>query len=99
MFGSGTLSSSDGQRFPTRGKSITARHLNKYFVSEGISTYTHVSGQHSTFGEQALDAGRPLLAAAQDASKIRGDLTLERIFDMIVAIARIHGSPDYLEPR
>jgi hypothetical protein len=28
MFGSGTLSSSDGQRFPTWGKSITARHLN-----------------------------------------------------------------------
>ncbi|MBL1119603.1 Tn3 family transposase [Streptomyces sp. 110] len=99
MFGSGTLSSSDGQRSPTRGKSITARHLNKYFVSEGISTYTHVSGQHSTFGEQALEAGRPLLAAAQDAGEIRGDLTLERIFDMIVAIARIHGSPDYLEPR
>ncbi|MFD6986833.1 Tn3 family transposase, partial [Streptomyces sp. NPDC059956] len=33
-FGSGTLSSSDGQRFPTRGKSITARDLNKYFVQE-----------------------------------------------------------------
>lgn len=48
--------------------------------------------------EQALDAGRPLLAAAQDAREVRDDLTLEQIFDMIVAIARIHGSPDYLEP-
>ncbi|MFE0439811.1 Tn3 family transposase [Streptomyces nigra] len=47
MLGSGTLSSSDGQRFPTWGKSITARHLNKYFVSEGISTYPHGSDQHS----------------------------------------------------
>ncbi|KAK1185847.1 Tn3 family transposase [Streptomyces sp. NBS 14/10] len=56
MFGSGTLSSSDGQRFPTRGKSITARHLNKYFVSEGISTYTHVSDQHSTFGTKVIVA-------------------------------------------
>jgi hypothetical protein len=27
-FGSGTLSSSDGQRFPMRGKSLTARHLS-----------------------------------------------------------------------
>ncbi|MFD8381340.1 Tn3 family transposase [Streptomyces sp. NPDC059679] len=56
MFGSGTLSSSDGQRFPTRGKSVTARHLNKYFVSEGISTYTHVSDQHSTFGSTVIVA-------------------------------------------
>lgn len=56
MFGSGTLSSSDWQRFPTRGKSITARHLNKYFVSEGISTYTHVSDQHSTFGTKVIVA-------------------------------------------
>ncbi|MGW0828514.1 Tn3 family transposase [Streptomyces sp. NPDC002845] len=56
MFGSGTLSSSDGQRFPTRGKSITARHLNKYFVAEGISTYTHVSDQHSTFGTKVIVA-------------------------------------------
>ncbi|MFC9243961.1 Tn3 family transposase [Streptomyces sp. NPDC057136] len=57
MFGSGTLSSSDGrQRFPARGKSITARHLNKYFVSEGISTCTHVSDQHSTFGTTVIVA-------------------------------------------
>jgi len=32
-FGSGTLSSSDGQRFPVKGKSITARHLSRYFGS------------------------------------------------------------------
>jgi AcrR family transcriptional regulator len=47
---------------------------------------------------QALDAGRPLLAAAQEAHEVRDDLTLEQVFDMIVAIARIHGSPGYLEP-
>lgn len=56
MFGSGTLSSSDGQQFPTRGKSITARHLNKYFISQGISTSTHVSDQHSTFGTKVIVA-------------------------------------------
>nr|WP_255508860.1 transposase [Micromonospora sp. A202] len=43
-FGSGTLSSSDGQRFPVKGKSITARHLSRYFArGQGISTYTHVA--------------------------------------------------------
>jgi hypothetical protein len=34
-FGTGTLSSSDGQRFPTRGKSLTARALSRYFAEEG----------------------------------------------------------------
>jgi TnpA family transposase len=41
VFGTGTLSSSDGQRFPTRGKSVTARALSRYFANEGLSTYTH----------------------------------------------------------
>jgi Tn3 transposase DDE domain len=31
-FGTGTLSSSDGQRFPVKGKSLTARHLSRYFA-------------------------------------------------------------------
>lgn len=48
MFG-GTMSS-DGQRFPTRGKSVTARAMNVHFAEQGLSTYTHVSDQHSTFG-------------------------------------------------
>jgi AcrR family transcriptional regulator len=47
---------------------------------------------------RTLAAGRPLLTAAQDAREIRDDLTLEQIFDMIVAIAKIHGDPGYLEP-
>ena len=37
-FGTGTLSSSDGQRFPTRGKSVTARAVNHFFAEEGLST-------------------------------------------------------------
>jgi AcrR family transcriptional regulator len=47
---------------------------------------------------RALAAGRPLLAAAQDVGEIRDDLTIEQIFDMIAAIAKIHGDPRYLEP-
>jgi AcrR family transcriptional regulator len=47
---------------------------------------------------QALAAGRPLLTAAQHAHEIRDDLTLEQIFDMIIAIAKIHGDSNYLEP-
>ena len=56
-FGPGTLSSSDGQRFPTRGHSLTARHLSRYFArGQGISTYTHVSDQHSTFATRVIAA-------------------------------------------
>jgi AcrR family transcriptional regulator len=47
---------------------------------------------------RALDAGRPLLKAAQQADEIRGDLTFDQIIDMINAIAKIPAGPDYLEP-
>jgi len=53
-WGGGTLSSSDGLRLPMQGKSLTARSLSRYFVDEGITTYTHVSDQHTTFGTQII---------------------------------------------
>ncbi len=58
VFGAGALSSSDGQRFPTRGKSITARALSRYFANEGLSTYTHVTDQHATYGTKIIVATR-----------------------------------------
>nr|WP_240947870.1 transposase [Planosporangium mesophilum] len=59
-FGSRTLSSSDGQRFPVNGKSITARHLSRYFArGPGVSTYTHVCDQHSTFDTKVIVATAP----------------------------------------
>jgi TnpA family transposase len=57
VFGTGTLSSSDGQRFPVAGKSLTARHLSRYFArGAGVSTYTAVSDQHATFDTQMIAA-------------------------------------------
>ena len=47
---------------------------------------------------RVMDAGRPLLAAAQRARQIRDDLTLEQVLDMVIAIATIHGDTHYLEP-
>jgi TnpA family transposase len=59
-FGPGTLSSSDGQRFPTKGRSITARALSRYFArGQGVSAYTHVSDQHSTFDTKVIVAAAP----------------------------------------
>ena len=52
--GGGTLSSSDGLRLPMRGKSLTARAPSRYFVDEGVTSYTHVSDQYTTFGTQII---------------------------------------------
>ncbi|WSF96001.1 transposase [Nocardia vinacea] len=55
VFGAGTLSSSDGQRFPVRGKSTSAREM----VIHGgrvLSTYTHVTDQHATYGTKIIVA-------------------------------------------
>ncbi len=45
-----------------------------------------------------LTAGRPLLSAAQDAHQIGGDLDLDQILDLVVAIAKIAGTPEYRQP-
>lgn len=60
-------------------------------------------GEHSTsFASgsraKAIDAGRPLLAAAQRSGEIRADLSMEQIFDMIVALAAINQDADYVRP-
>lgn len=61
---------------------------------------THVDSSNPVFNEnraRVLAAGRPLLVAAQHTHEVRGDLTLEQVLDMVVAIATIHGDPRYLE--
>ena len=47
---------------------------------------------------RVLAAGRPLLAAAQQAHEVRDDLTLGQVLDMVAAIAMIHGDRRYLGP-
>lgn len=37
-------------------------------------------------------------SAAQDAHQIPGDLDLEHILDLVVAIAKIPGTPEYRQP-
>jgi Tn3 transposase DDE domain len=53
VFGGGTMSSSDRQRFPVRGKSLSARDM---IIHGGrvLSTYTHVSDQWSTYGTKII---------------------------------------------
>ena len=53
VFGGGTMSSSDGQRFPVQGKSLTGREMVIH-GGQVLSSYTHVSDQHSTFGTKVI---------------------------------------------
>jgi TnpA family transposase len=53
VFGGGTMSSSDGQRFPVRGKTLTGRDMVVH-GGQVLSTYTHVSDQHSTYGTKVI---------------------------------------------
>jgi AcrR family transcriptional regulator len=75
-----------------------------YFTSKrhvAAELLEHSDSDNPVFGAgrpRVLAAGRPLLMAAQDADEVRGDVTLEQILDMVVAIAKIPGDPGYLEP-
>ena len=55
-YGSGTVSSSDGQRFRVRGSCLLASYYPRYFgyYEKGIGIYTHVSDQLSVFGTKVI---------------------------------------------
>lgn len=55
VWGGGMLSSSDGQRFPVKGKLRKARALPKYFgYGKGVTFYTWSSDQFSQYGSKAI---------------------------------------------
>lgn len=66
MFGGGVMSSSGGQRFPARGKSTAARNMVIH-GGQVLSTYTHVSGQWSTYGTK-IALARPCLTSHCDGA-------------------------------
>ena len=56
-WGGGTLSSSDGQRFPTSGKVRIAEALPRYFgYGKGVVFYTWTSDQYSQYGTKVIPA-------------------------------------------
>ena len=90
----------------TPGASLTAwlRRFYAYFTSKRLvaaELLKHADPDDPVFGTgytRVLDAGRPLLLAAQASRETRSDLTLEQILDMIAAIAKIPGDTSYREP-
>jgi len=55
-WGSGTLSSSDGQRIPVAGKIRTATALPRYVRYQGVPYYTWTSDQLSQYGTKVIPA-------------------------------------------
>ena len=54
-WGGGTLSSSDGQRFPVSGKIRNAKSIVRYFgFGQGVTFYTHTSDQYSQYGSKVI---------------------------------------------
>ena len=57
FIGDGTISSSDGQRFPVAVKTANATALPKYFgYGKGLTYYTWTSDQYSQFGTKVVPA-------------------------------------------
>lgn len=47
---------------------------------------------------RVVAAGRPLLVAAQASGEVRADLSIDQALDLVAAVAKIPGEPEYLEP-
>jgi len=90
----------------TPGAAFTAwlRRFITYLTSKRVVAAELLEHGHEddpVFGTglaRVLDAGRPLLLAAQRSGEIRTDLTLEHILHMVGAIAQIPGDDEYRQP-
>jgi AcrR family transcriptional regulator len=80
------------------------RRFYAYFNSKRLvaaELLKHSDAEDPVFGTgyaRVLNAGRPLLLAAQASGETRTALTLEQILDMVAAIAKIPGDTSYREP-
>jgi TnpA family transposase len=68
-WGMGTLSSSDGQRFPVTGKNYKARAIRRYFgYGRGVTFYTWTSDQFSLYG------GKTIVSTVRDATYVLDEI-------------------------
>lgn len=69
LWGSGMLSSSDGQRLPVKGSVRQAKALPRYFgYGKGITFYTWTSDQFSQYGSKAIPS------TARDATYVLDEI-------------------------
>lgn len=80
------------------------RRFFDYFTSKrpiATELIGHVGGDDPMFGAnraRVLAAGEPLLTAARRSGEVRKDISLEQMLDMTIAIAKLPGDLDYVEP-
>ena len=68
-WGSGTLSSSDGQRFPVTVKARHSTALPRYYgYGRGLTHYTWTSDQHAMYG------GKPIPSTERDATYVLDEI-------------------------
>jgi len=82
-----------------RGSTVRAVPHSKHPIAAELLRHTDTADP--VFGssrDRVLAAGRPLLAAAQQAHQVRADLGLDQVLDLVLAAATIRGEPDYVEP-
>jgi AcrR family transcriptional regulator len=94
----------EGEETPGERLNAWLIRFAAFFTSkQGIGTelMTYVGEAKTIFSrsrDRVFTAGRPLLAAAQQAHEVREDLSLEQVIDMVVAIASINGDPAHTGP-
>jgi AcrR family transcriptional regulator len=87
-----------GARLAAWLREFSAFFTSKHHIAELLKHTDRVNPIFKNGRARVLTAGRPLLAAAQQAREVRDDLSLEQILDMITAIASINGDPGYSGP-
>jgi AcrR family transcriptional regulator len=91
---------------PTPGAALASwlRQLCAFFAAKrhlASELLKHTDSADPVFDSnraRVVAAGRPLLAAAQEAGEVRGGLTFDQVLDMFHAIATIDGDGRYVEP-
>ena len=91
-WGNGTLSSSNGQRFPTSGKVRNATSIVKYFgYGRGVTFYSYVSDQYSQYG------GKVIATTERDATYVLDEaLANETDLEIMEHTTDTHGYTDLL---
>jgi AcrR family transcriptional regulator len=99
-----TAAAEGGEQMPDTRLLCWLRQLFAFFASKrhiASELLKHSDGTEPVFGggrARVIAAGKPLLAAAQQAGEIRDDLTIEQVLDLIHAVATIQVDASGVEP-
>ncbi len=88
-----------GEALRTWLRRFAVFHENKHPIAAELLRHTDTADP--VFGSsraRVIAAGRPLLAAAQEAHQAREDLVLDQILDLVLAAVTVPGDRAYVDP-